>query len=64
MLMPSPCPELHDGFLAYYLKTGERKIIGLGRDVVGQRQDGVTFPMALAVSVRQFEDSGRPFKTG
>lgn len=49
MLMPSPYREAHDGFLDRYLVTGERRIIGIGRVVVGERKDGSTFPMELAV---------------
>lgn len=49
MLMPSPDREQHDAYLRRYLQTGERKIIGIGREVVGLRQDGTTFPMDLAV---------------
>jgi two-component system sensor kinase FixL len=49
MLMPSPHREGHDGFLGRYLRTGERRIIGIGRVVVGERSDGTTFPMELAV---------------
>jgi two-component system sensor kinase FixL len=49
MLMPHPYRDAHDGFLERYLKTGERRIIGIGRVVVGQRQDGSTFPMELSI---------------
>ncbi|USQ94482.1 PAS domain-containing sensor histidine kinase [Caulobacter sp. RL271] len=49
MLMPSPDRERHDGYLQRYVDTGERRIIGLGRVVTGQRRDGSTFPMELAV---------------
>jgi two-component system, LuxR family, sensor kinase FixL len=48
-LMPSPDREQHDLYLERYLATGERRIIGIGRIVVGQRKDGTTFPMHLTV---------------
>jgi two-component system, LuxR family, sensor kinase FixL len=49
ILMPSPYREHHDGYIERYLRTSERRIIGIGRVVVGQRSDGSTFPMELAV---------------
>ncbi|HEX9932630.1 MAG TPA: PAS domain S-box protein [Allosphingosinicella sp.] len=49
ILMPSPHREAHDSYLQRYYDTGERRIIGVGRIVVGERKDGSTFPMELAV---------------
>jgi two-component system, LuxR family, sensor kinase FixL len=62
MLMPSPYRENHDGYLERYLRTGERRIIGIGRVVVGERRDGSTFPMELAVG--EMRSSNQRFFTG
>jgi two-component system sensor kinase FixL len=61
-LMPSPYRESHDGYLERYLRTGERRIIGIGRVVVGERKDGSTFPMELAVG--EMRSSNQRFFTG
>ena len=60
--MPSPYREEHDSYLNRYLRTGERRIIGIGRVVVGQRSDGSTFPMELAVG--EMHVRSRRFFTG
>lgn len=50
VLMPSPYREEHDGYLSNYHKTGERRIIGIGREVTGLKKNDVEFPIRLAVS--------------
>jgi two-component system sensor kinase FixL len=62
ILMPAPYRERHDSYIDHYLNTGERRIIGIGRVVVGRRKDGSTFPMELAVGEAMV--SGRRVFTG
>ncbi len=62
MLMPSPDREQHDGYLDRYRRTGERRIIGFGRELVGQRKDGSLVPLHL--SVGEMELGGRRVYTG
>lgn len=62
MLMPEPYRGEHDGYMQRYLKTGERRIIGVDRVVVGRRKDGSTFPMKLAVG--EMRADGQMFFTG
>lgn len=62
ILMPQPYRGHHDAYLSRYMATGERRIIGLGRLVVGQRKDGSTFPMELAVG--EMRSGDRRFFTG
>lgn len=62
MLMAEPYRSAHDGYLARYRETGERRIIGIGRAVTGQRKDGSTFPLEL--SVAEWREKGERFFTG
>ena len=50
MMMPMPHSHAHDGYLHNYLTTGQKKIIGIGREVLGKKKNGTTFPFWLAVS--------------
>ena len=50
MLMPEPYASQHHGYMQAYLQSGRTRIIGIGREVVGQRKDGALFPIALAVT--------------
>jgi len=50
MLMPEPYDSQHDGYLHHYLNTGEKKVIGIGREVSGKRKDGNLFPMDLGIN--------------
>ena len=62
MLMPAPFTGEHDGYLGNYLRTGERKVIGIGRDAFGRRKDGTTFPMHLVVA--EARENGRRIFVG
>lgn len=62
MLMPEPYRSEHDGYIQRYLRTGERRIIGVDRVVVGARKDGSTFPMKLAVG--EMKSGEKVFFTG
>ena len=62
MLMPDPFRSEHDSYIKNYLKSGNPKIIGIGRQVTGQRKDGTTFPMHL--SVGEFQKNENQFFVG
>ncbi|MDX1540102.1 MAG: PAS domain S-box protein, partial [Geminicoccaceae bacterium] len=61
-LMPEPDRSRHDGYIRRYRETGDARIIGIGRDVSGQRQDGTSFPMSLAIG--EFRLDRRHFFAG
>ena len=60
ILMPSPYREAHDAHLARYRETGRKRVIGIGRVVVGRRKDGTTFPARLSIGEIELEH-GRLF---
>ena len=60
MLMPEPDRSRHDGYLEHYIKTGEKKIIGVGREMDAGRKDGSRVPIRLTVSELEL-DSARHF---
>jgi PAS domain S-box-containing protein len=62
LLMPEPHRSAHDAYIATHLKTGVRRIIGLGREVEGVRKDGSSFPIDLAVA--EWRIDGRQYFTG
>ena len=56
-LMPSPHSDEHGAYLARYLRTGDRRVIGVGRWLTGRRKDGTEFPLELAVA--EFQVGGK-----
>jgi PAS domain S-box-containing protein len=62
MLMPAPYRDEHDQYIARYRQTGEKRIIGIGREVTGRRKDGTTFPLHLSVGETRI--NGEPKFTG
>lgn len=62
MLMPEPYRSQHDHYMGRYSETGEKRIIGIGREVAGQRKDGSIFPIYLAVG--EFDMQGERFFSG
>lgn len=62
ILMPAPYRAEHDHYIANYLATGKKRIIGIGREVLGLRKDGSTFPMDLSVAETRL--NGEPIFLG
>jgi two-component system sensor kinase FixL len=62
MLMPNPFRDEHDGYIGRYLGTGEKRIIGIGRIVAGEKKDGSVFPLELSVGESRVE--GTPVFVG
>jgi PAS domain S-box-containing protein len=62
LLMPEPFRSRHDGYIRHHMETGERKIIGIGRQVMGRRKTGAIIPIHLSVSA--FVSDGRRYFTG
>ena len=56
VLMPEPDRSLHDSYMHHYHVTGEKRIIGIGREVTGMRKDGSIFPFYLSISEVQLAD--------
>jgi PAS domain S-box-containing protein len=63
MLMPSPFRERHDSYVKHYMRTGEKRIIGIGREALAMRKDGSVFPIDLSVGEAVLP-SGRRIFTG
>ncbi|MFK7792168.1 MAG: sensor histidine kinase [Devosiaceae bacterium] len=60
MLMPAEYSHEHDGYVNHYMETGERRIIGIGREVRGMHRDGSDFPLELSVG-EALTPAGRQF---
>lgn len=61
MLMPEPYRKWHDRYIENYLQTGEARIIGIGREVIGAKKDGTQFPFRLAISEVKSQSEQRVF---
>lgn len=62
VLIPEPHRSRHDGYISRYIKTGDARVIGTGREVIALRKNGEEFPVAL--SIAELKVQGRRMFTG
>lgn len=60
LLMPSPYAEHHDQYLKRYFKTGQKRLIGVTRQLKGKRKDGSVFPLEISLGELPYEGDDEP----
>ncbi|MCW2306457.1 two-component system sensor histidine kinase NtrB [Rhodobium gokarnense] len=60
VIMPPEYANHHNGYVTRYLETGQERIIGIGREVLGMHRDGTIFPVELSVGEAKTPE-GRQF---